>query len=308
MNNVISLLEDILGPGELHSKGNVQFQCPFCNHPKKKLSIRIEVGQWHCWVCNAGGRAYRSLLRLLKVSSAKQKLILSAVGQNISNNIYDEPLFALQLPEDYIPLWIKNDKSLYWKFAIEYLLKDRKLQLSDIVKYKIGYCQSGPYSGMLIFPNYDSNGILNYYTTRSFIKQATRKFLNPPTDRKEIIGFELQTNWAEPVIIVESALDAMTVRRNAAPLYGKRLYEKIKLHIIDFGTPEIIMCLDGDALKDSIEHIKYFLANGLSVKLCELKVGEDPNNLGYDKIWQKIDNSKEMNSAELFKMEMNFRL
>lgn len=305
---VLSALEDILGPGEVHARGNVQFRCPFCSHSKPKLSIQIDTGYWHCWVCNASGKSYRSLFNLLKVQNAKREIIYREIGDINKVHPNDVQNNTIQLPIGFLPLWVKNEKSLYWKLAIEYLIHKRKIQFADIVKYKIGYCQGGKNDGMVVFPNFDSHGKLNYYTTRSFLRNSTKKFNNPDLDRKNIIGFELQTNWLEPVILVESALDAITIRRNGVPLYGKVLFDKIKTHIIEVGTPEISICLDGDAIVNSIEYLKYFTANGIPVKLVELSYGEDPNMLGYDEIWKRINSAEYITSSDLFRYEMAIKL
>ena len=57
------------------------------------------------------------------------------------------------------------------KRAFTYL-KSRNISKDDIEKYNIGYCDFGKYKNMVIIPSYDKDGILNYFSSRSFDKDA----------------------------------------------------------------------------------------------------------------------------------------
>jgi hypothetical protein len=75
---------------------------------------------------------------------------------------------------------------------------------------------------MIIIPSYDANGKLNYFTARSFEKDPYTKYRNPETSR-DIIPFELFINWDLPIILCEGPFDAMAIKRNAIPLFGKNI-------------------------------------------------------------------------------------
>ncbi len=83
--------------------------------------------------------------------------------------------------------------------ALAYL-KSRNITDEDILKYNIGYCETGPYKNMVVIPSYDANGSLNYYTGRSFEKEPKIKYKNPSVSR-DIIPFELFINWDIPFIL-----------------------------------------------------------------------------------------------------------
>ena len=67
-----------------------------------------------------------------------------------------------------------------------------------------------------------------------------------PKVSKDIIGFNLFINWNEPIVIVEGAFDAIAVKRNAIPLFGKvildKLFEETASWPIDFH--ELILLRD----------------------------------------------------------------
>ena len=70
---VSQILESVLGKGKTTNKGNIAFNCPFCQSSKKKLEIQTNVDSngetpWHCWTCNSAGKKITSLFKLLNVS------------------------------------------------------------------------------------------------------------------------------------------------------------------------------------------------------------------------------------------------
>ena len=69
--SLIALLESVLNKGKTTSNDNIAFNCPFCNHHKKKLEVNIVNQHWHCWVCNAAGRKLAVLFRKLNVQREK---------------------------------------------------------------------------------------------------------------------------------------------------------------------------------------------------------------------------------------------
>ena len=68
---------------------------------------------------------------------------------------------------------------------------------------------SGKYGGMIIIPSYDEDGVLNFFTGRSYY-DVNFKHLNP-TVSKDIVGFGLFVNWDLPITIVEGAFDAIAI-------------------------------------------------------------------------------------------------
>ena len=91
------------------------------------------------------------------------------------------------------------------------------------------------------------------------------KYKNPPVNRNVIV-FENQINWNEPIVLVEGAFDAFSVKKNAIPLLGKFLPTKLKDKIFEMGVSEITILLDSDAVDDSTKHTDFFQRNGIKVK------------------------------------------
>jgi enoyl-[acyl-carrier-protein] reductase (NADH) len=76
----------------------------------------------------------------------------------------------LLLPDDFVPLSDVN-KSKLWKKCFDYAVK-RNFTTVDILKHNMGYVKSGQLVDRLIIPSYDRDGVLNYYTARSYFDDA----------------------------------------------------------------------------------------------------------------------------------------
>ena len=300
--SIITLLESVMGRGKINSNDNIAFHCPFCHHNKKKMEVNIVTQYWHCWVCNAAGRKLAVLFRKLNVQREKiAKLVdlLDDVEWKPSKTTTDTPV--LQLPEGYRPLWKLQEMSPEYRNAVHYL-KGRNITIHDILKYRIGYCRKGPYKGKIIIPSYDANGSLNYFVARAYYTEDKFKHKNPPAS-KDIVGFELHINWKMPIILVEGAFDAIAIKRNCIPLFGKTISNTLKKRIVEKGVKDIYICLDLDARKQALETAEYFMSNGLNVYFVDI-TGKDPSDLGFEKITNVLHETHIMNETELMEQKI----
>jgi DNA primase len=300
--SLITLLESVLNKSKTTSNNNIAFNCPFCNHHKKKLEIDIVTQYWHCWTCNAAGRKLAILFRKLNVQREKISKLIQLVDEveyKPTKTSTDTPV--LHLPEGYRPLWDLDSTSPEYRNAV-YYLKGRGIDIYDILRYRIGYCRKGPYSGKIIIPSYDENSSLNYFVARAYYEEDKWKHKNPPTS-KDIVGFELHINWNMPIVLVEGAFDAIAIRRNAIPLFGKTISNTLKKRIVEKGVKQIYICLDQDAKKQALETAEYFMANGIDVYFVDLISG-DPSEIGFEKIKKILEMTTRMSSEQLMEQKI----
>ena len=78
-------------------------------------------------------------------------------------------------------------------------------------------------------------------------------------------------NWSLPIVLVEGAFDAIAVRRNVIPLFGKTISEDLRKKIIENKVNQVYICLDKDAQKQALEHAEYFMNNGVQVYFVDLQ-------------------------------------
>ena len=287
--DLLSLIEKVLGKGRRTSGNNYSFFSPFISHYKPKLEIDLTVNNngenpWHCWVSNAKGRNIVTLFK--KVKAGKQYLddlnkILKTKNLYIKDKT--ETKEDLVLPKEYIKLYeypkIKDIQvKMQMKQALNYL-KSRGIARTDILRYGIGYCPNGSYSGRIIVPSYDENFNLNFFVSRSIFEEDTLKYKNPKWS-KDVIGFDCFIDWDEPVTLVEGVFDAITARYNSVPLFGKIIQPKLRERILLRKPPKIIVALDNDAYSDAIKISSSLLSEGINVSIVQMQ-SKDINEMGF---------------------------
>jgi len=301
---VITILDTVLGVGS-SLKGNEQaHHCPFCNHHKKKLQVNLDTQRWHCWVCDSKGRSIQSLLRKLNVDVRDLNRLKDIYGEDDYTLVEkDEYVAKLQLPSEFKQLHFKpKGFQPEYNQALNYL-KERGITQADIVKYNIGYCSEGLYFGRIIVPSYDADGDLNYFIARSYYKEERMKYKNPPVNR-DVIVFENQINWNEPITLVEGVFDSFSVKRNCIPLLGKFLLSKLKNKIIEKGVKEVTILLDSDAIADSTKHTDYFIKNGINVKNI-IPTGKDAGDMGFKAVRELLKGATQTGWDDLVLSKLN---
>ena len=274
---------------------------PFISHHKPKLQINVQTQKWHCWVSNQGGHNLFQLFKKLKASKEHFDELVELVGDRkyVKRNVKEDKKIV-RLPNEFKPLW-KNGSSIIKKHSIVYL-SNRSIGMADIIRYGIGYCEEGVYSNRVIIPSYSSNGELNYFVGRD-IYDGGMKYKNPPVS-KDVIGFDLFINWNEPIILCEGVFDAIAIRRNAIPLFGKTIPKSLMKKIYEKQVKQIYILLDSDAIMDSIKMTDSLMKNGIDVYYVNLSE-EDPSDMGFKKVINLIKKTKQTSFSDLMRMKLN---
>ena len=299
--NIKTILQGVIGQARTMSNNELAFNCPFCHHHKKKLQVNTESQKWQCWVCGAKGRSIYALIKKFGVEDRILKAVENLVGKP-KRSVIEKAYDVLSLPSDFTSFLNGNPKDPDFINAFHYLTTQRKISKYDILKYNIGYCDKGSYAGMIIIPSYDENGQLNFFTGRTYYPDKSFKHKNPKVS-KDIIGFDLFINWNEPITIVEGAFDAIAIKRNAIPLFGKKMMNVLKTKIINSGIAQITIALDTDAILDALEMCEYLMSNGVEVRLLEMK-DKDPSELGFATVTQYINTSVPLTASLLMQKKI----
>lgn len=299
---LVNLVNSVLGVGKRTARGNQAYNCPFCHHHKPKLEVNFTENKegknpWQCWVCGKKGKTIKSLLKQLNVSSD----IISKLNPLVKQQNYTENTVSYniaELPKEYKTF----DNSLISRHALNYL-KKRNITEQDILKYNIGYCEYGLYSKMIIIPSYDAKGNLNYFTARSFEKDPYVKYRNPEVSR-DIVSFELFINWDLPIILCEGPFDAIAIKRNAIPLFGKNIQPALMKKIVTSKVQKIYIALDNDAIQKALEFCEMLLNEGKEVYLVELE-GKDPSEMGFENFTKLIQTVSPLTSYKLMEKKLS---
>ena len=303
---LVTLVNSVLGTGKQTARGNIAYTCPHCNHHKPKLEINFTENKegnnpWHCWVCNKKGK---SILQLLRKADASQDKIAEAKTY-VKEYTYvpgNDVVNVLKLPSEYTRLDQSNNNSIVKRHALAYL-KRRGVDNTDINKYNIGFCESGLYKNMIIIPTYDSEGRINYFTARSFEKDAFVKYRNPEVSR-DIIPNEHFINWSLPIILCEGLFDAMAIKRNAIPLLGKNIQSNLMKKIVTSLVDKIYIALDRDVIKQALWFCESLMAEGKEVYLVEMQ-DKDPSEMGFENFTRLIQKTVPLTYYDLMEQKLS---
>ena len=295
---LLGSIENLLGKSYKRARENYAFSCPFCNHRKPKLEINMATNEegknfWECWVCQTRGTTIRSLLKQLKTPRDQAQEILKYLpkGTYVEYNKVE----SVELPKEYQPLYSASTTSIVANMVRKYLY-ERGLTDNDFIKYGIGYCGSGDFSGRIIIPSYTSSGQLNYFVGRSY-EGGYFKYKNPETS-KDIIFFENLINWNAPIILCEGVFDAIAIRRNAIPILGKAISDSLYKKILTSPTNDIYIALDTDARTAAIKIAEQFLNLGKRVYLINLNQ-KDPSEMGFKAFTELVQSAEELDLSSL---------
>ena len=307
MENMLLLncLESVLGKSKKTASGNYAFHCPLCNHHKPKLEIQLQTNTkgenpFHCWVCNTKGLQLPNLFKKVKTSREKIFELRSILGVSFKQDL-EKTNTNVELPKEFKHLIA--DTSLEARQAKAYL-KKRGITDTEIIKYNIGHITSGQYANSVIVPSYDSTYSINYFISRTLNPNASRKYDTPKCNKNEIIGFESLINWDLPIILVEGSFDAIAVRRNAIPLFGKTISQALMLKLVESSVKTIYIALDRDAQKAALNHALTLLNYGKEVYWVDMD-DKDPSEMGFEHFTEKLHNAQPLTFTDIMIKKLN---
>jgi hypothetical protein len=311
--DIADALSTYLGEYDAKNGGEFLFYSPFKNHRKKKLQVNLdpskeEFGYWNDWITDNSGRSVFSLLKRAdcpKSAFNEMNRVLDSefVRSSYTSTADDESDESVELPEKYTPLY-RNDGEPWFKNALTYIIQERGLTLADIIKYRIGHCPRGRYSGRIIVPSYSAEGELNYFVARDHTGSANIKYLNPAAPKNTIV-FGSRIAWNYPVTLVEGVFDAIAARRNAIPLLGKRPSEILRRKLYFEQPPKVYIALDEDALADATQLAKELMDEGLEVRVLEMEEGKDPADTGFRTFQNRLQKTRPLDFRSLVSLKLN---
>ena len=288
----LKIIRNVLGRG-YHSGHEHLFHCPFCEHPKMKMSVNVDKSVFKCWICDKSGRNLGYIVR--KFGTRQDRDEWAKYDDRVEITDFDF-LFAepetpveqrVDLPKSLVSLTNKVP-SVNAQIALRYLFK-RGFTRDDILKWKIGYCSEGEYAGRVVVPSFNENGYANYFIARAY-GGAWPRYKNPPASR-DIIFNELYVNWDEDIVIVEGVFDAIKAG-NAIPLLGSTLRENSALFqaIVKNGR-RVFLALDEDASKKARSIARLLLKYGVEVHEVDTSGIEDVGDMSKNEFQSRKNNA-----------------
>jgi DNA primase len=292
----IIALKDVLGDDCWQKSDEIIFHCKNpkgCNgtHHKKKLSVNLKTDAFHCWVCGWGNRgSIEPILRLKRDTDYYAEYVSEHGNKEKPKEVkqYDTPT----LPSEYRSLSVVH-RSPWFNQAMAYLA-NRGLSHSDVILYKLGYCEDGPYRNRIIVPSFDEYGELNFVVGRSFY-QTDMKYKHGNYS-KDIIFNDYMIDWSEPITLVEGPFDMMKARPKSIPIMGVFLQPSSKLFqkIVQKKVP-VYIALDNDAMPNILRLAEDLMRHGVEAHVVTWKDFKDPGDMPKG----KLDEFKKNNSLQL---------
>jgi len=303
LSQKLSLIESCFGRYLLASgEKNVSIVCPFCiskgkDTNKKKLSINVENGIYHCWVCESKGRNIGRAAFRFAYNKESAKKLSNAYGCFKKEEVI-EIEETVSLPEDFKLITNLNQRGQkQYKQHIRYL-KSRGLNDDHVNKFCIGVSDSYEYKNRVIFPSHDADGHLNYFISRAINKKNTRRYKNCSVSRKEVIFRHFNLDFKKELILVEGVFDLINTPENSTCILGSWLSEDYLLfrEIVKNKTP-VVLCLDPDVRAKSNKVMKLFNSYCVPARLS-IHSNKDFGDMNKDEILRCINNAKPFDFAE----------
>ena len=293
----LRILRDVLG-NFYESQEEQLFYCPACDHHKRKLSVNV----FKCWICDFSGSSIRRLIKKFGTPASLAKW--TELTDEVDVNLFTMDLFAedkiiekqrVPLPKEFISL--ANPDLPLSSRNVQLYLKKRNITKKDAIFWKMGYCDSGKYSGRVIIPSFDEDGYCNYFVARTYDNNYL-KYLNPSAS-KDIIFNSLYLDFNSDLILVEGIFDAIISGPNSVPLLGSTLKESSLLfqEIVKNNTT-IYMAMDPDASEKEDRIIKKLLSYGISVNKIDISPYNDVGEMTKEEFQKRKNESVPVEEGE----------
>jgi hypothetical protein len=302
----VKLLCAAFGEGILdHDADNIQLKCPSCKNQrkdKKKLCVQIDSGWFNCWVCNISGKSVHSLFRKHAKNFIESCDSLWPRDKNYDQQNYEQQNVVVELPSDFKFL-VENLFDPDAKDVYRYLV-ERGLTKYDMCRWRICVSNEKGFRRKAIFPSYDQNGRLNFYTARA-IDETPFKYKNADIKKTQIIFNEIDIDWKQPILLVEGVFDAIKCPDNTVVALGSSvpkqslLYKRLTENCCD-----VIVAFDEDA-----EDKAHRVCKNLSQSNCNIyKVtiqGDDLGSRSKDDALNIIKKAKKWSQIDLIENKIS---
>ena len=296
------LIVSIFGEGSTSGDGkDIAVFCPICkkspkSKKKRKLSISIETGIYHCWVCESKGKSLAKLIKYEIPNFKDLEKVREFFGSEITEGESAEEEVRLTLPEDFRLVTVENVRS---SRIIKKYLFNRGMTEEDLYRFKVGFSEEFGFENRAIFPSLDEDLNLNFYVTRSVDEKVKfAKYRNCDASKKDIIFNEHLINWKKPVIIVEGIFDAVKAGPNSIPVLGSwidmnhQVFKKLVQN-----NSDVLLGFDPDAREKEMKVAKNLFQQGLNVKIIQNKE-KDLGDHTHEEVKNLIQNAKPFDNIE----------
>ncbi len=311
-NSKIKFIKSVFGSSHVSRDGkNIAVICPECGttSSKKKFSINIESWKCHCWVCGIKGKTLSYILKKYVGSNEANYFIENFLDdkQLFSNTQQENNEEKIKLPNNFLFLGDNinsNDPDI--RACIKYLYR-RDLSYRDLWYFKFGTTTSGRHRRRIIMPSFDSDGELNYFSSRKIDSDTVElKYINAKTDKLSIVFNEMNIDWKKELTVVEGPFDLVRCNSNATCLLGSSLSEKSLLFKkIVANKTSVLLALDADMKNKSDSYARILESYCCDVRILDLGKSQDVGDMTRDEFKSEKKRAKRWSLIESLQQKVS---
>lgn len=277
MNAVLRQLSKVLGGYRTSGSSEYTFCSPFARDRKYKLYVNPARGKFIDYKSGkAGSLTYLCTLLGIQpegLDGPPTAVSLDELRRRLEDLGKPKEIPLAELPEWYTPV-VPGSR------VHEYLL-GRGVSDADIEYYRIGQGM-GNFTGWLIIPSFNENSQCEYWVSRRCrTPKFGPKYRNPPTGRTFHVGFlHNAARHSKTIILTEGVFSAIIAGRDAVASFGKFVTDIQLARIKSAGVEGVMVALDGDARKESIDTAERCYKMGFATWILFLPVEQDPADMG----------------------------
>lgn len=271
-------------------KGELHFKCinPDHNDSKPSCGMSQKTKQWSCWSCGAYGSVYdfvmilqncefptavRFLSQTFEAVELTEETMIRRVLDSRFNLDLPPPPQRVPLPDSFRLISTLDEGKPYREY-----LEGRGIDMFSICKFKVGYANTGVYSGCIIIP-ITRNGAQFAFMTRSITEKKYRYSDKFPI--KNLLFNHECIKSDSNVILVEGVLDALRVhsidRCDVVSSFTNKLFEPQANMLAKAGSITVMPDADDAGRSLALDLLKYNChRNDLSI--VQLPRGMDPSD------------------------------
>mgnify|MGYP000273484671 CR=1 FL=1 len=266
------------------NRGGTHFhaRCPVCGDSKKsirKKRFHLQFDDeksiyWQCWNCGRSGNFYElySILEGVPEEDAFKRF-----------NKYNRDRIVNRLNKKQPKKDVKKiDKTKSFNYILNhciglndevegYVLKQYQKLLKDFIEkrkldYTVYVAYEGYFKNRIIIPIWEDENIV-FFQGRRLFSEIEPKYLNPSTEKSDIIFNKERFERDKYIIVLEGIIDADTVGGQGTTIFGKELTRKFINKLKEYTDEGIILVMDNDEdgkkklneYIDTFKDIRYFL-------------------------------------------------
>lgn len=322
-------IESLLGRPMTVKGDEHNYKCPFCRDAPADsdgLHVNYSKGKALCHSCGTQTSHLSNIVRSLggTVSGAARKAPRpipkdSEYVKRVESILFPdspEEIDPSTLPDGFLPIpLLRGTYDVYGRAMFNYLSR-RGVSKEQMDAGCFGYCDSGRYAGMIIFPVL-IRGQQTYFTTRAVLGGKSQKSLNPVAARERAV-FNYDRCVAlnrRHIVAVEGPISATSAEHagyGSVALLGHVMPEEmlsILSDLIDDCTEaeRLTVVFDPDvSLRETMEtahKLEKYNRRQLPIHALSLR-GGDPNDLDPRELRRQVDGAKRATFTEVVKARL----